>query len=70
MAVIVRLKELRSKKGLSQNALARQMEMSLANIQKIEYQKAKSIPLETLDRFCAVLECEVGELLVKVDEVI
>jgi putative transcriptional regulator len=40
--------------------------MSLANVQKIEYGKAKSIPLDTLDKLCQILECEVGELLVRV----
>lgn len=66
MTVIVRLRELRARKEISQNELARQLEMSLANVQKIEYNKAKSIPLDTLDRLCEVLECEVGELLVRV----
>lgn len=60
----VRLKQLREAKGLSQNALARELEMSLANIQKIEYGKAKSIPLDTLERLCLVLDCEIGDLLV------
>lgn len=66
MTVIVRLRELRARKEISQNELARQLEMSLANVQKIEYNKAKSIPLDTLDRLCEILECEVGELLVRV----
>lgn len=64
MPVEVRLKQLREAKGLSQNALARELEMSLANIQKIEYGKAKSIPLDTLERLCLVLDCEIGDLLV------
>ncbi len=64
MSVIVRLKELRSRREMSQNELARRLEMSLANVQKIEYNKAKSIPLDTLDRLCEILECEVGDLLV------
>ena len=42
--------------------------MSLANVQKIEYGKAKSIPLDTLDKLCQILECEVGELLVRVPD--
>jgi putative transcriptional regulator len=68
MAVEVRLKELRSRQGISQNELARRLKMSLANIQKMEYNKAKSIPLDTLDKLCKVLECEVGELLVRVPD--
>ncbi|KOP27160.1 XRE family transcriptional regulator [Hapalosiphon sp. MRB220] len=64
MPVKIKLKQLREDKGLSQNALARQLEMSLANIQKIEYGKAKSIPLDTLEKLCLALDCEVGDLLV------
>jgi putative transcriptional regulator len=68
MPVIVRLKEMRNARGLSQNALARALEMSLGNIQKIEYNKAKSIPLDTLDNMCRILDCEVGDLLVRIPE--
>ena len=60
----IRLKQLREAKQLSQNALARQLEMSLNNVQKIEYGKVKSIPLDTLERLCSALECEIGDLLV------
>ncbi|BAY42182.1 transcriptional regulator (plasmid) [Nostoc sp. NIES-2111] len=66
MAVEIKLKEIRTARGISQNELARRLEMSLANVQKIEYGKAKSIPLDTLDKLCGILECEVGELLVRV----
>lgn len=64
----IRLKELREAKGFSQNALARALEMSLANIQKMEYGKAKSIPLDTLERLCLTLDCEIGDLLILVKE--
>jgi putative transcriptional regulator len=67
MPVEVRLKQLREAKGLSQNALARHLEMSLANIQKIEYGKAKSIPLDTLEKLCVTLDCQIGDLLVLVE---
>jgi putative transcriptional regulator len=66
MPVEVRLKQIREAKGFSQNALARQLEMSLANVQKIEYGKAKSIPLDTLEKICLTLDCEIGDLLVLV----
>jgi putative transcriptional regulator len=68
MAVKIKLKELRKAKEISQNELARILEMSLANIQKIEYNKAKSIPLDTLERLCLALECQVGDLLVIVND--
>lgn len=68
MAVKIQLRELREQKGLSQNALARQLGMSLNNIQKIEYNKARSIPLDTLEKLCLALDCEIGDLLVLVRE--
>lgn len=68
MVVRVKLKELRDSRNISQNELARLMEMSLANIQKIEYNKAKSIPLDTLDKLCEILQCEVGDLLVRIPD--
>lgn len=66
MTVKIKLKELRKAKGLSQNGLARRLEMSLANVQKIEYNKVKSIPLDTLENICLALDCQVGDLLVLV----
>ena len=68
MPVKIMLRELRAAKGLSQNALARELKMSLNNIQKMEYQKAKSIPLDTIERICKVLGCDVGDLLKVVSE--
>ncbi|MEH1795589.1 helix-turn-helix domain-containing protein [Nostoc sp.] len=64
----IRLKQLRESRGLQQNELARRLEMWLANVQKIEYGKAKSIPLDTLDKLCKILRCEVRELLVRVPD--
>ena len=68
MTVKVLLKQIREKRGLSQNKLAQMMTMSLQNIQRIEYGDAKSIPLETLDRLCEALDCQPGDLLIKVDD--
>ena len=68
MTVKVLLKQIREIRGLSQNKLAQIMTMSLQNIQRIEYGDAKSIPLETLDRLCEALDCQPGDLLIKVDD--
>lgn len=63
MPVKVLLKEMRLKRGLSQNELARKIEMSLNAVQHIEY-KAKAIQLDTLAKLCEVLDCQPGDLLV------
>ena len=59
----IRIKELRERKGLSQNKLAREMEMSLYGVQRYEYGKIHSFPLETLDKFCIILECTPGDII-------
>ncbi|HEY9704476.1 MAG TPA: helix-turn-helix domain-containing protein [Allocoleopsis sp.] len=63
MEIIVNLKSIRQQKGLSQNQLARALEMSLTNLRLIETKQAKSIPFDTLKKLCTVLDCEPGDLL-------
>jgi len=62
MAVKLMLAEVRTKKGITQEELARQMNMSLGGIQYLEY-RATSVKLDVLDQLCAVLDCEPGDLL-------
>ena len=64
MPVKVLLQEVRKSRDLSQNELARLTKMSPQNIQKIEQGEAKSLTFKTLTKFCQVLECQPGDLLV------
>lgn len=68
MVVKITLKETRKKKGLSQKRLAEAMGMSVQNIQNIEYGEAKSIPLDTLDKLCKTLSCQVWDLLIYIPD--
>jgi len=68
MTVKILLKQIREERRLSQNKLAQLMEMSLQNMQRIEYGDAKSIPLATLDKLCGVLNCQPGDLLIRVTD--
>ncbi|MEA5504763.1 helix-turn-helix transcriptional regulator [Halotia wernerae UHCC 0503] len=63
MPVLVKLKNAREIKGLSQNELARRTGYSLQNIQKIEQNRAASITFNALGKFCQVLECQPGDIL-------
>lgn len=63
MAVRIRLKELRSAAGMSQNDLARSIGMSPQYVQKIEQGKIKSLGLDTADKLKKVLGCKAGDLL-------
>ncbi|NET08428.1 MAG: helix-turn-helix transcriptional regulator [Merismopedia sp. SIO2A8] len=62
MTVLIRLKELRRSRDISQNELARAINMSVTNLRKIEGNVAKGIPLNTMDALCKVLKCHPGEL--------
>jgi putative transcriptional regulator len=68
MTVKVQLKRIREDRKISQNALARSLEMSLNTVQRIESNKVKSIPFDTLDKICVALDCEVQDLLIRVPE--
>lgn len=67
LQIMFKLKDIRNKREISQNELARLCEMSVTNIQKYEQQKMKSIPFDTLALFCQVLNCQPGELFEKVE---
>ena len=66
--MIFRLKEMRAIKELSQGKLARLCDMSVTNIQRYEQGKMKSIPFETLQMFCDILDCNPGDLIVKIND--
>lgn len=66
--MIFRLKEMRAVKDLSQGKLARLCDMSVTNIQRYEQGKMKSIPFETLQMFCDILDCNPGDLIVKITD--
>ncbi|MBO3463097.1 helix-turn-helix transcriptional regulator [Aetokthonos hydrillicola Thurmond2011] len=63
MAVLITLKKIREREGISQNELARRTGYSLQNVQKIEQGRVSSLTLEALDRFCKALGCAPGDLL-------
>lgn len=66
--MIFKLKEMRTIKNLSQGKLARLCDMSVTNIQKYEQGRVNSIPFKTLELFCNILECEPGDLIVKIKD--
>lgn len=64
----VRLREVRMARGLSQNKLAQLVNMTLQNVQKIEYGKTKGLQYDSLNKLCEVLNCQPGDLLVYENE--
>lgn len=65
MPVEIRLKQLREARNFSQFELAKRTGMSPQNIQKLEQGRAKGVQLDTLDKLCEALDCEIQEILVR-----
>jgi len=63
--MIIKLKEMRGIRELSQGKLAVLCDMSVSNLQRYEQGKMRSIPFNTLETFCKVLNCEPGDLFAR-----
>lgn len=50
---------------MSQTELARLSGVSLVTVNAMTRNRTKHVSLETLDKFCAALKCEPGELLAR-----
>jgi putative transcriptional regulator len=60
----VRLREVRKARGLTQVQLAQRTGLDQATISRIERGRG-GIDYDVLDRLCAALDCEPGEILVR-----
>jgi len=54
------------KKGLTE--LAKEVDITLANLSILENNKAKAIRLSTLDAICKALDCQPGDILQYIEE--
>ena len=67
--VELRLREVAERKGINNPlALSKESGVAYANCYKIWNNQQKMIGLDTLDRLCAALGCEPGDVLVRVDD--
>lgn len=56
------LGQVREAQDISQDRLAKMIDQSRTNIQNIERGRAKSITFSTLEKLCAALNCQPGDL--------
>ncbi len=60
-----RLDELLVDREMTLTALAEQVGITLANLSNLKTDKARAIRFSTLTAICEALDCEVGDLLVR-----
>ena len=61
-----RLKELRVANGMTQVELAERAEIDQGRLSRLEGHQGRSIGLDVLARLCDALDCEPGDLLVRI----
>lgn len=62
-----RLDELLAERGMTLARLSELVGVSVVNLSILKNDRARAIRYSTLAAICRVLECEVGELLVRAD---
>ena len=66
--IIVNLDVMMAKRKISSNELAEIIEITPANLSILKTGKAKAIRFSTLDKLCAALKCQPGDILEFIEE--
>ena len=63
MAIIVNLDVMLARRKMKVGELAEKVGITLANISILKNGKARAVRMETLDKICAALGCQPGDIL-------
>ena len=62
MAIIVTIDVMLAKRKMSVTELSEKLGITMANVSILKNGKAKAVKLETLNKLCAALDCQPGDL--------
>lgn len=68
MPIIVNLDVMLAKRKINLTQLSDQVGITMANLSILKTGKARAIRFSTLEKLCAALQCQPGDLLVYVDD--
>ena len=68
MAIRINLDVMMAKRKMGLTELAKEVDITLANLSILKNGKAKAVRLETLNAICKALECQPGDILEYVEE--
>ena len=63
MPIVVNLDVMMAKRKVGLTELAKEVDITLANLSILKNNKAKAIRLSTLDAICKALDCQPGDIL-------
>ena len=62
MAIIVNIDVMLAKRKMSVTELSEKLALTMANVSILKNGKAKAVKVETLNKLCAALDCQPGDL--------
>ena len=68
MAIKVNLDVLMAQKKKGLTELAKEVDITLANLSILKNNKAKAVRFSTLESICKALDCQTGDILIYEDE--
>lgn len=68
MAIRINLDVMMAKRKKGLTELAKEVDITLANLSILKNGKAKAVRLETLNAICKALQCQPGDILEYVEE--
>lgn len=68
MAIVINLDVIMAKKKMGVTELAKEIDITMANLSILKNNKAKAVRFTTLDALCKALDCQPGDILEYVPE--
>ena len=68
MGIIVNLDVMMAKRKIGVSELAREIDITMANLSILKNNKAKAVRFTTLEAICRALHCQPGDILEYVEE--
>ena len=68
MAIRINLDVMMAKRKMGLTELAKEVDITLANLSILKNGKAKAVRLETLNAICRALQCQPGDILEYVED--
>ena len=68
MSSIINLDVMMAKRKMGLTELAKEVDITLANLSILKNNKAKAVRLETLNAICKALDCQPGDILEYIED--